>query len=216
MNRHSKGFTLIEIIVAVAIFGMLSVGAYTVLDAGVRSQQQTEFRLEKLAKLQRAIQTIEKDLHMLSLRQVRDELGDKIPLFRGQSDASGQVSFIEFTRANWRNPAGLPRSNMQHVIYNFGQGKLNRVHSIFLDQTSNSPKVTRALLDDMKSMSMSFLNKAGQWTSTWAMFDSQSLDSSLPRAIKISMEVDTFGLIERLIVIDLVAKTKSEEEITNE
>ena len=212
MTGHSKGFTLIEIIVAVAIFGMLSIGAYTVLDAGVRSQRQTEFRLEKLATLQRALQSIEKDLQMLSLRQVRDEFGDKVPLLRGQSDVSGQASVLEFTRSNWRNPAGLPRSNMQHIIYNFGQGKLSRVHYIFLDQASNSPKVTRALLEDLKSMSISFLNKAGQWTNTWAVFDTQSLETPLPKAIKISMDVDIFGLIERLIIIDLVAKTKSEEE----
>lgn len=214
MTKHTRGFTLIEIIVAVAIFGMLSIGAYTVLDAGVRSQRQTEFRLEELASLQRALQAVEKDLQMLSIRQVRDELGDKIPLLRGQSDTSGQASFIEFTRSNWRNPAGLPRSNMQHVTYNFAQGKLNRVHHIFLDQASNSHKVTRTLLEDMKSMSLSFLNKAGQWSNTWAMLDTQSQVSPLPKAIKISMEVDSFGLIERLIVIDLVVKANSQEELT--
>jgi general secretion pathway protein J len=212
MTRQSRGFTLIEIIVAVAIFGMLSIGAYTVLDAGVRTQRQTEFRLEKLATLQRALQVIEKDLQMLSLRQVRDELGDKIPLLRGQSDTSGQASSLEFTRSNWRNPAGLPRSNMQHIIYNFSQSKLDRVHYIFLDQVSGSAKVTRALLEDLKSMSITFLNNAGQWSNTWAMFDTPSVETPLPKAIKISMEVDTFGLIERLIIIDLVAKTEPEEE----
>ncbi|MFT5450640.1 MAG: general secretion pathway protein J [Enterobacterales bacterium] len=210
MTGHSKGFTLIEIIVAVAIFGMLSIGAYTVLDAGVRSQRQTEFRLEKLATLQRALQSIEKDLQMLSLRQVRDEFGDKVPLLRGQSDVSGQASVLEFTRSNWRNPAGLPRSNMQHIIYNFEQGKLSRLHNIFLDQVSSSPKVTRVLLDDLKSMSISFLNEAGQWSNTWSMLDAQSQKTPLPKAIKISLEVDTFGLIERLIIIDLVAKAKEE------
>jgi general secretion pathway protein J len=211
MTRRSQGFTLIEIIVAVAIFGMLSIGAYTVLDAGVRSQRQTEYRLEKLATLQRALQVIEKDLQMLSLRQVRDELGDKIPLLRGQSDSSGQASFIEFTRSNWRNPAGLPRSNLQHVMYNFAQGKLIREHHIFLDQVSSSPKVTRLLLEDVKSMSISFLNKADGWSNTWSMFATQPSDIPLPKAIKISMEVDSFGVIERLIVIDLVAKAKPEE-----
>ena len=133
MKLRSRGFTLIEILVAVAIFGFLSIGAYTVLDAGMRSRQQTEARLTQLATLQRAVQTIEKDLQMLSLRQVRDEFGDKIPLLRGQSEQSGQESAIEFTRSDWRNPAGLPRSNLQHVIYNFEQGELKRLHSIFLE-----------------------------------------------------------------------------------
>ncbi|PCJ49386.1 MAG: type II secretion system protein GspJ [Gammaproteobacteria bacterium] len=208
MIKQSRGFTLIEIIVALAIFGMLSIGAYTVLDAGVRSQQQTEFRLDELSKLQRTIQSIEKDLQMLSLRIVRDELGDKIPLLRGQSDPSGQASFIEFTRANWRNPAHLPRSNLQHVIYNFTQGELTRQHNLFLDQAANSPKVTRNLLQDMHSMSIGFLDKNNQWQTSWGIFGGQSSEVPLPKAIKISMEIDTFGLIERIILVDLVANTK--------
>ena len=204
----NKGFTLIEILVALAIFGLLSIGAYSVLDAGMRSKQQTESRLDSLAVLQRAVQTIEKDLQMLSLRRVRDDLGDQIPLLRGESEVSGQASFIEFTRANWRNPAGLPRSNLQHIHYRFEQQKLIRTHSIFLDQASNSAKVERTLLEDVNAMHISFLDASDQWQSSWSMFSASSKSSKLPKAVKISFELETFGLIERLIAIDLVAPSE--------
>jgi len=205
MKPQSSGFTLIEILVAVAIFGLLSVGAYTVLDAGMRSQAQTESRLSKLETLQRAMQTIERDLQMLSQRLVRDEFGDRVPLFRGQSDISGQQSSFEFTRADWRNPAGLPRSNLQHLMYKFEQGKLQRTHSIFLDQSSNSPKISHVLLEDMHSMSLSFLNKSGQWITNWGMFNDTENNLPFPKAVKITMEVDPFGSIERIIIIGTVS-----------
>jgi len=213
MKQRSAGFTLIEILTAVVIFSLLSIGAYTVLDAGMRSQRQTEDRLDKIATLQRAIQTMEKDLRMMSIRKVRDEFGDPIPLLRGDSELSGQTGFIEFTRSGWRNPAGLPRSNLQHVIYTFERGKLQRLHTIFLDQATNSPKIIRTLLEDMENMSLAFLDKNDQWKNTWGTFNNSD-EEPFPRAIRIRMELESFGIIERLIIIsaDPGVETKEEEQ----
>ncbi len=201
MKNISRGFTLIEILVAVAIFGLLSIAAYTILDAGMRSRQQTEERLGKLEIVQRAIHTIEQDLRMVSGRQVRDEFGDKVPILRGESEQSGLQSFFEFTRAGWRNPAGLPRSNLQHILYNFEQNTLKRHHTIFLDQTSNSPGVTRTLLEDVTHFSLQFLNQQKQWKNSWSQSGNSNDNQPLPRAVKLSLELESFGKIERLILL---------------
>ncbi len=216
MTRRTRGFTLIEILVAVAIFGLLSVGAYSVLDAGMRSKIQTQKRLDQLEVLQRVIYSIEKDIQMLSLRPVRNELGDQLPIFRAQSDFSGQSGFMELTRANWRNPLQLPRSNLQHIIYNFDQGKLVRHHSIFLDTTTNSPSVERVLIENVDSFKMEFLNKGNQWSSQWANFGFSTEDdkkkNNVPKAIKISLEVEPFGLIERLLLVELALAEVDDKE----
>ena len=201
MIKNARGFTLIEILVALVIFGLLSIGAYTVLDAGMRSQQSTETRLSRLETLQRAIQSIEKDFRMFSLRQVRDEFGDKVPLLRGQGDLAGQSISFELTRGGWSNPAGLPRSNLQHVTYRFEQGSLKRIHSIFLDQATNSPKVVRTLIEDVVLMDIAFLDDNNQWQSSWGVFNADAETFPLPKAIKIKIELQPFGLIERLIVV---------------
>jgi len=151
--------------------------------------------------LQRAISTIEKDLRMLSQRQVRDEFGDKLPLLKAQSEQSGLQGFLEFSRTGWRNPASLPRSNLQHVIYSFEQNTLKRLHTVFLDQTSNSPKVIRTLLEDVQTFELKFLNQQKQWVNSWSMFGNTDNMLLLPKAIKLSLELEPFGKIERLIVI---------------
>lgn len=201
MKRVAAGFTLIEVLVAVAIFGLVSIGAYTVLDAAMRSQEVTESRLNKLEAIQRAVQTIERDIRMLSLRQVRDEYGDKVPLLRGQSELSGQSASMEFTRADWRNPAGLPRSNLQHLNYRFEQGKLSRFYTIFLDKAANSQQLEQPLLEEMQSMKLSFLDDADQWQSSWAMNPSLDGNNPLPKAVKLELEMEPFGLIERILLI---------------
>ncbi len=212
MTSNSRGFTLIEILVAVAIFGLLSIAAYSILDAGMRSRQQTEERLGKLEILQRVIHTIERDLRMLSARQVRNEFGDKVPILRGESEPSGLQTFFEFTRAGWRNPAGLPRSNLQHIIYNFEQNTLKRHHTIFLDQTSNSPGVTRTLLEDVTHFSLKFLNQQKQWKNTWSPSGSSDDNQQLPQAVKLSLELEPFGKIERLMLIALSNSPKATVE----
>ena len=213
MKTISRGFTLIEILVAVAIFGLLSIAAYTILDAGMRSRQQTEKRLSQLEIVQRAIHTIEQDLRMLSARQVRDEFGDRVPILRGESEQSGLQTYFEFTRAGWRNPAGLPRSNLQHIIYSFEQNTLKRHHKIFLDQTSNSPGVTRTLLQDVSHFSLKFLNQQKQWKNTWSILNSSDDNQQLPKAVKVSLELEPFGKIERLI---LIAASNSPKDIVEE
>jgi len=212
MKFVSRGFTLIEILVAVAIFGLLSIAAYTILDAGIKSRQQTEERLNKLEIVQRAIHTIEQDLRMLSARQVRNEFGDKVPMLRGESEQSGLQTFFEFTRAGWRNPAGLPRSNFQHVIYNFEQNTLKRHHTIFLDQASNSPAVIRTLLEDVTHFSLQFLNQQKQWKNTWSLLGKSDDQQQLPKAVKLNLELEPFGKIERLILIAASSSPKENVE----
>ena len=215
MIIRSKGFTLIEILVAVAIFGLLSIGAYTVLDAGMRSRQQTETRLSQLEVLQRAIHNIETDLQMISQRHVRDEFGDSLPLMRGESDLSGKDGFLELTRSDWSNPARLPRSNLQHVIYQFEQGSLKRLHSIFLDQASNSTKVVRTLLENVTTFSFEFLDKKGLWLNNWATLTNTDEQSELPIAVRLKLELEPFGKIERVLLITTVkAKNDSANQAT--
>jgi len=208
MRKRNSGFTLIEILVAVAIFGFLSVGAYTVLDAGMRSKEQTQVRLKRLQHLQRMMHQFEQDILLLSNRQVRNEFGDKQPLFRAQG-GNGDNAILEFTRTNWRNPLQLPRSTLQHLIYTFKDGKLIRSHSIFLDQSTNSPKVDRLLIDQVDHLKVEFLNQDNQWLSDWANLgfiaaaDDSDKTDILPKAVRLTVELEPFGEIERTIIVGI-------------
>jgi len=78
---------------------------------------------------------------------------------------------------------------------------LKRQHTIFLDQTTNSPKVIRTLLEDVSSFELEFLDQKKQWVNSWSMFGNKENLQTLPKAIKLNIEAEPFGKIERLLII---------------
>ena len=197
--RRQAGFTLIEILVAVAIFGMLSIAAYTVLDSGMRSKQQAETRLEHLAQLQRLFHTLNQDIQYMVPRQTRNELGDREALISGESDLGGQLFQLALTRSNWRNPADFRRSHLQRVEYRVEDEQVFRKHRVFLDKVSNTPEVDRLMVKDIEAIRIQFRNEGGTWQDQWGQFDAAG--TSMPRAIQIQVTSKLFGEIERYYML---------------
>ena len=79
MRRHTpaqtQGFTLLELLVALAVFAVLSTMAYGGLRSVLQTQRQTEEAAIKLHKIQQAIFYLEKDLLQVVARPIRDEFG---------------------------------------------------------------------------------------------------------------------------------------------
>lgn len=60
MSRDA-GITLIEMLVALAIFSMVGLASFTTLDSILRVQARTDGRLEELARLDRALNVFDRD-----------------------------------------------------------------------------------------------------------------------------------------------------------
>ena len=75
-SRLSKGFTLIEVLVAMAIFGVLTILAYMSLAQTLESADMLTERMDRLQSIQRTIRYLSNDLAAASPRPVRSELGD--------------------------------------------------------------------------------------------------------------------------------------------
>lgn len=193
--RVQRGFTLIEILVAVAIFGIISVAAYTVLDSGLRTQQHAEERLTHLSQLQRLFYNLSQDIAYLTQRQSRNDLGDQESIILGDSDLSGETFRLAFNRANWRNPAKFPRSHLQHVEYRFEEEKIYRRYRVYLDAAPNSPEVDRLLASQIESVRLEFKAPDGQWSDGWGQFT--EMRDKLPRVMRIQITSKLVGQIER-------------------
>lgn len=66
-----KGFTLIEVLVSIAIFASLSVAAYQVVSQVQRSNTLSQERTQRLNEIQRAMVMMDNDFRQMAMRQTR-------------------------------------------------------------------------------------------------------------------------------------------------
>ena len=70
------GFTLLELLVAVAVFAILSAMAYGGLSNVIDNSRQTEASMERLQQVQLAMLKLSRDFTQLVQRKIRDEYGN--------------------------------------------------------------------------------------------------------------------------------------------
>ena len=201
-SPQASGFTLLELLVAMAIFailGTLALSGYTEL------QQQSEYaeqRLERLREVQRAMQAIGQDLAQIEPRPIREPLGESlIPAVL----ATDSIEYgLQFTRAGWSNTAGLARPTLQRVGYRLDGEGLWRDHWPVLDRTLVTEPTRVKLLGKVRSVRFRFMNAAREWVDRWPVSDGTNLAGSerlRPAAVEIVLELEDWGEIRRVIEV---------------
>lgn len=65
-KRRRKGFTLIEVLIALGLFALIGVAGFTLLNSVLRTQDATDARLGRMAEIQRAMLVISSDLDQIN------------------------------------------------------------------------------------------------------------------------------------------------------
>jgi general secretion pathway protein J len=200
-KRRALGFTLIEIMVAVAIFAVMSMLAWGTLAQSLSNADMLTERMDRLQSIQRAMRYLTSELTQAAPRPVRDELGTEYrPALL--SDLGSDFS-LELTHGGWRNPAGLPRSTMQRTAYRIEEGDLIRYHWTVLDRTYANEPIATVLLEDVESLIFTFYDQNGEPGTVWPPQGATG-GSGLrirPRAVEIVLTLPDEGEITRLLEI---------------
>lgn len=195
--RASQGFTLLEVLIAISIFALMSMASYQILQGVIRSGEISKRHSDELLKIQRAMLIIEQDFTQIIARASRDESGDSDQLRAlnvGKSLFESEDEGIEFTRLGWANPLGLlPRSNLLRVRYRLFDRQLQRLYFLYPDIVAGQVPETQVLLENVEKLSFRFWSDG--WKATWPE------KSKLPSGIEITFTSKQFGEVNRQFLV---------------
>jgi general secretion pathway protein J len=194
-SSSQRAFTLLELIVALAIFSILSVSAYTGLRNFIVAEEVLANREDEFARLQTAINLIELDIKNAVARRIRDELGDRVAAMR-----SFENQGLEFTRQRPGIPIEFSLVDMVRVDYVLADNVLLRRAWDALDRVPQTDYAEREILAGVESLSWQFYQ--GGWQNYWPRANDPLSQSRLPRAVKLVVDLEDGRSVERVILIE--------------
>lgn len=120
---REAGFTLLELLVAIAVFALMAAMAYGGLDSVMRQSELVAGEADRLARFQEGLQRLRQDLSFAIDRPVRDSRGSPAEAFVG-TDQAGIV--LAFTRLGAENPWFTSKGQVERVEWRFNDGHLQR------------------------------------------------------------------------------------------
>lgn len=206
-----RGFTLIEVLLALMIFSTLSMAASQVFRNVITSSEQSEQVGNELKNLQRALLILDSDFRQIMARQYRNggdepnelliEIGDGLL----ESDSQG----IRFVRGGWINPQGLyPRGDVVKVGYRIKDNVLERLRWMYPDDSKALDPAVMPMMADVEEIKFEVMaGNNNSWEKNW------NTALVMPKAIRILFKTKRYGELERIYL--LPAQTLSSSAANN-
>jgi general secretion pathway protein J len=156
-----NGFTLVELLIALLIFGLLSASGVALLSFSVEARVRSGERLDALSSALRTRAMLTADLAQAAPRTYRRDDGSMTAAFRGE-EADALLAFV---RRGWANEDGAPRASLQRVEYRLNDGRLERLAYPMVDGARPGPE--GVLLTGVESLRLRYRYR-GAWSDDWA------------------------------------------------
>ncbi|MGI2260926.1 type II secretion system minor pseudopilin GspJ [Shewanella sp. GXUN23E] len=209
-NNRSRGFTLLEMLIATAIFGMLGITAYSVLNTVRTNDQATQEFAERLKGMQQGFGAINRDLAQMVARSARllDGGRSSTIFIAGPNVLDSQSQGLSFYRLGWLNPEGmLPRGSIQAVAYVQVEDRLERWYFPYPDPELGAEPEKTVLMDKVLEVKYAFfINDSWQETAD---------GSVMPKAIAMEIELEGLGSITRKFLLPEQGSIKPDEDAGN-
>lgn len=181
LHPGPRGFTLLEVMVAVAIFAVVAALAWGGLDTLARSRHALDAESARLAALQRAVAMFERDLRQAAARPVRDGFGQVRPALLAAGDGIEMARFVG--QGGWVGPS----PQVERIDWQCRDGRLLRARWPALDRAPATRPEAEALLDGIDGCRWRF-DDDGAVVAAWPPQDADV--AALPRGVEFRFRVE--------------------------
>lgn len=198
--RSQPGLTLVELLVAVAVFGLLSVLGYGALNRLLDSRERLAQEQRYWRELSLVFLRLGDDLAHARPRGVRDEAGFSLPAFRGQPTdprALGAPN-LELTRGGEFDYGGARRSDLRRVAWRLRDGSLERLTWPALDRAPTSKPLETVMMRGVELFELRFIGD----TNNPERWPSGGREHTIPRAVEVVVEIAGRGRYARVFLVN--------------
>jgi len=184
-----NGFTLVELLVALLVFGLISAAATALLAFGVEARARSGERLDAVAATVRTRALLTADLAQAAPRPYRRSDRSPAPAFGGEDGA-----LLALVRRGWANEDGRPRASLQRVEYRLVDGRLERVAYPHVDGAAPGPAAV--LLTGVRSVRLRYRDR-GEWRERW----DPARPDALPQAVEAVIAIEGAPELRQLFLV---------------
>ena len=190
---RQRGFTFIEVLVAVGVFAVVSSISYATLSQYLRVREGVSQSNLDLRQLQRTFSLLERDLRFMVDRPVRDGFGDPEPAWLVNGDSlDGELFRMTVSEPDFSVQGG---TRLTRVAWRLVDGDLYRDAWSVLDRVQDSEPASRLVLRGVSDIGVLTYS----WDRTQGVqqrFDGDS--AGIPYAVELTVAMDDDRTFRRL------------------
>jgi general secretion pathway protein J len=194
MSR-ARGFTLVELLVALAIFALITGFAYRGLTAMLESRAALEVESRKWRDVAIFVGRLDRDLAAAMERTAQGASDTRLPPLSSVTESTASAEGLALTRSG----SPLQESALaapQRIAYRLHEGAIERLSWAGVDIAPRDEPAVVAVLKQVSALSFRFLDPTGEWRTTWGL--PLSGETRFPLAVEVTVQLASGEKIVRL------------------